>query len=84
MIISVDFLWLQILAKPIWCDIFIVATENEVIDMRGRPKKEITRDIVYKVRLNAEEDQMLTQASEWTGQAKPCLAITEPLRLRNT
>ena len=38
--------------------------------MRGRPKKEITRDIVYKVRLNAEEDQMLTQASEWTGQAK--------------
>lgn len=52
--------------------------------MRGRPKKEITRDIVYKVRLNAEEDQMLTQASEWTGQAKPCLAITEPLRLRNT
>jgi len=38
--------------------------------MRGRPKKEITRDIVYKVRLNAEEDQMLTLASEWTGQAK--------------
>ena len=38
--------------------------------MRGRPKKEVTRDIVYKVRLNAEEDQMLTQASEWTGQAK--------------
>lgn len=38
--------------------------------MRGRPKKENTRDIVYKVRLNAEEDQMLTHASEWTGQAK--------------
>lgn len=38
--------------------------------MRGRPKKEITRDIVYKVRLNTEEDQMLTRASEWTGQAK--------------
>ena len=38
--------------------------------MRGRPKKEVTRDIVYKVRLNAEEDQMLTRASEWTGQAK--------------
>ena len=57
------FLWPQILTRAIWCDIFIVATKNEVIDMRGRPKKEITRDIVYKVRLNAEEDQMLTQAS---------------------
>ena len=38
--------------------------------MRGRPKKENTRDIIYKVRLNADEDQMLTKASEWTGQAK--------------
>ncbi len=38
--------------------------------MRGRPKKEVTRNIVYKVRLNAEEDQMLTLASEWTEQAK--------------
>ena len=38
--------------------------------MRGRPKKDVTRDIVYKVRLNAEESQMLSQASEWTGQAK--------------
>ncbi len=38
--------------------------------MRGRPKKEITRDIVYKVRLNAEENQLLTHASEWTKQAK--------------
>ena len=38
--------------------------------MRGRPKKDVTRDIIYKVRLNAEEDQMLTHASEWTGQAK--------------
>ena len=38
--------------------------------MRGRPKKEVTRDIVYKVRLNVEENQMLTRASEWTGQAK--------------
>ena len=52
------------------CCIIIVATENEVMVMRGRPKKEVTRDIVYKVRLNAEEDQMLTRASEWTGQAK--------------
>lgn len=38
--------------------------------MRGRPKKEVTRDIVYKVRLNDEENQMLTLASVWTGQAK--------------
>ncbi len=38
--------------------------------MRGRPKKENVRDIVYKVRLNEEEDRMLTQASEWTSQAK--------------
>ena len=38
--------------------------------MRGRPKKEDARDIVYKVRLNSEEDQMLTYASEKTGQAK--------------
>ena len=51
-------------------DKIIVATKKEVIDMRGRPKKEITRDIVYKVRLNIEEDQMLTKASEWTRQAK--------------
>ena len=38
--------------------------------MRGRPKKQITRDIVYKVRLNNEENQMLTRASVWNGQAK--------------
>ena len=38
--------------------------------MRGRPKKENARDIVYKVRLNEEEDRMLTQASAWTSQAK--------------
>lgn len=54
----------------ICCFIIIVAKENEVRVMRGRPKKENARDIVYKVRLNAEEDQMLTHASEWTGQAK--------------
>lgn len=70
MIISVDFLWPQILIKQICYVIFNVATEIGVIDMRGRPKKEITRDIVYKVRLNVDEDQMLTRASEWTGQAK--------------
>lgn len=38
--------------------------------MKGRPKKEVTRDIVYKVRLSEEEDQILKRASEWTRQAK--------------
>lgn len=38
--------------------------------MRGVSKKENARDIVYIVRLNEEEDRMLTQASEWTSQAK--------------
>ncbi len=41
-----------------------------VIIMRGRPKKEATRDIVYKIRLNEEEDKMLSHAGEWTRQAK--------------
>ena len=36
----------------------------------ARPKKEDARDIVYKVRLNEEEDRMLSDASEWTSQAK--------------
>jgi DNA-directed RNA polymerase subunit RPC12/RpoP len=36
----------------------------------ARPKKNDARDIVYKVRLNEEEDKILTEASEWTGQAK--------------
>ena len=36
----------------------------------ARPKKDDARDIVYKVRLNVEEDRMLTDASEWTSQAK--------------
>ena len=38
--------------------------------MRGRPKKDNVRDIIYKVRLNEEEDRMLSLASEWTEQAK--------------
>ena len=38
--------------------------------MRGRPKKDNVRDIIYKVRLNEEEDRMLGLASEWTEQAK--------------
>ena len=36
----------------------------------ARPKKEDAREIVYKVRLNEEEDRILSEASEWTGQAK--------------
>ena len=36
----------------------------------ARPKKDDARDIVYKVRLNEEEDRILTEASEWTEQAK--------------
>lgn len=36
----------------------------------ARPKKDDARDIVYKIRLNKKEDRMLTEASEWTSQAK--------------
>lgn len=36
----------------------------------GRPKKEVTRDIMFKVRLNEEENQMLTKVSKWTGQSR--------------
>lgn len=36
----------------------------------ARPKKIDARNIVYKVRLNDEENRMLTDASEWTSQAK--------------
>lgn len=35
---------------------------------RGRPPKNDKRDIFYKIRLNAEERQMLEQISEQTGQ----------------
>lgn len=42
----------------------------DVIRLRGRPKKENVRDIVYKVRLNEDEERMLNLASEWTSQAK--------------
>ena len=41
-----------------------------MMNKRGRPKKEITRDIIYKVRLNPGEYQMLFQASEWTKYTK--------------
>lgn len=38
--------------------------------MRGRPPKEITRDVMFKIRLTAEEAEMLDNLSELTGQTK--------------
>lgn len=38
--------------------------------MRGRPSKEITRDVTFKIRLTAEEAEMLTNLSERIGQTK--------------
>ena len=38
--------------------------------MRGRPPKEVTRDVIFKIRLTAEEAEMLTNLSERTGQTK--------------
>jgi len=38
--------------------------------MRGRPKLEDSRDNQYRVRLNDEENRMLTYASQKTGKAK--------------
>ena len=38
--------------------------------MKGRPKKEDSRDRQYRVRLNSVEDQMLSYASELTGMQK--------------
>ena len=37
---------------------------------RGRPTKINKRDDSYRIRLNAEEKQMLTQISEWCGLTK--------------
>ena len=37
---------------------------------RGRPTKDNRRDDSYRIRLNAEEKQMLTQISEWSGLTK--------------
>ena len=37
---------------------------------RGRPTKDNKRDDSYRIRLNAEERQMLTQMSEWSGLTK--------------
>ena len=37
---------------------------------RGRPTKDNKRDDSYRIRLNAEEKQMLTQISEWSGLTK--------------
>ena len=38
--------------------------------MRGRPHKEVTRDVAFNIRLTAEEAEMLTNLSERTGQTK--------------
>lgn len=38
--------------------------------MRGRPKKEDSRDKQYRVRLNDDEDEMLNYASGITGKQK--------------
>ena len=38
--------------------------------MRGRPHKEVTRDVTFKIRLTVEEAEMLTNLSERTGQTK--------------
>lgn len=38
--------------------------------MRGRPKKEDSRDKQYRVRLNNDEDEILSYASGVTGQQK--------------
>lgn len=37
---------------------------------RGRPAKDNKRDDSYRIRLNAEERQMLEQISEWSGLTK--------------
>lgn len=37
---------------------------------RGRPAKSNKRDDSYRIRLNAEERQMLEQISEWSGLTK--------------
>lgn len=38
--------------------------------MRGRPHKEVTRDVTFNIRLTAEEAETLTNLSERTGQTK--------------
>ena len=41
---------------------------NKMKKKRGRPPKNDKRDDSFRLRLNTEERQMLTQTSEWTGQ----------------
>lgn len=43
---------------------------KEVNKMRGRPKKEDSRDKQYRVRLNDDEDEMLERASGLTGKQR--------------
>lgn len=44
--------------------------KNENRPKRGRPPKDNKREIVLRVRLTAEEDQMLTEISEEMGLTK--------------
>lgn len=38
--------------------------------MRGRPPKEVTQDVTFKIRLTVEEAEILTNLSERTGRTK--------------
>lgn len=52
--------------------------------MRGRPPKEITRNITVKIRLTPEENTLLANFSECTGRTKSEVirnALKEYLRL---
>lgn len=49
---------------------------NKMKKKRGRPLKNDKRDDSYRLRLNTEERQMLTQASEWTEQTKSAVIRT--------
>lgn len=48
--------------------------KNENRIKRGRPPKEDKRSIVFRIRLNTEEDQMLTEISKQMGLTK-CAVI---------
>lgn len=55
--------------------------------MRGRPPKEITRNITVKIRLTPEENTLLANISECTGQTKSEVirnALNEYSRLATT
>lgn len=51
--------------------------ENRV--KRGRPPKDNKRDVVFKIRLTTEEDQMLTEISKQMGLTKSAVIRKEIL-----